>query len=125
MTFAEKFCAQNRLSPEKFVDTVLWLCLPASAKAVRWLLLLIPDYFAADRELISSVGRLKRLEGFDAEVMDFMYDPNNRGFLRRTMNFRVSSRRLHSLFRTTMRNEVPSATPTGKAQASDDQETAR
>jgi hypothetical protein len=124
MTFSEKFCAQNRISPDKFCETVLWLSLPPSAKAVRWVLLLIPDYFAPDRELINSVGRLKHMEGFDAEVMDFMYDPNNRGFLRRGLNLRVSSRRLHSLVRATFRHEVP-ATSIGKPRAADDHETVR
>jgi hypothetical protein len=124
MTFAEKFCAQNRLPPEQFVEKVLLLSLPPSTRAVRWLLLLLPDYFAADRELILSVGRLKRVSDFDAEVMDFMYDPNNRGFLRRTLNLRVSSRRLRSLMRTTLHHQVPSAEPTNR-EKSDDQETAR
>ena len=114
MTFAEKYCAQNRISPEKFADTVLRQTLRPAGRVLRWLLVLIPDYFAADLELINSVGRLKRMEGFDAEVMDFMYDPNNRGFLRRSLNLRISSRRLHALVRTTLLNQVPSAEPTGE-----------
>lgn len=126
MTFADKFCAQNRVPPEEFVEAVLRLALRPKARAVRWLLALIPDYFAADRELIISVGRLQRLEAFDAEVMDFMYDPNNRGFLRRAMNLRVSTRRLYSLMRTTLRDQVPSAATADEApRASDDHETAR
>jgi len=98
-TFAEKFCAKHGLPPGKYEKIVLRRSLYPAARLLRPVLVLKADYFVADHEFIRRVGRLTRLGGFEAEVQDFIYDPNNRGFLRRVFKLRVSARRLRRLVR--------------------------
>jgi hypothetical protein len=102
-TFAEKFCARHNLPPEKYEETVLKYSLFPAAQWLRPVLLLKANYFAADREFVRGVGRLTRSSGFDSEAQDFLYHPNNRGFLRRVFKLRVSARRLSRVVRDAFR----------------------
>lgn len=102
-TFAEEFCARRNLAPEKYEEFVLNDSFYPAARLLRPVLMLKADFFAADHEFIRRVGRLKRLGGFEAEVQDFLYDPNNRGFLRRVLKLRVSARRLRCVVRDAFR----------------------
>ena len=113
MTFAEKFCAQRGIHPEKFEEHVFRLSLRPAARRLRYLLALIRGYFEADRELIRGAGRATRLVEIEGELLDFAHDPNNRGFLRRRLNLRVSRRRLHALARETLRDGGAAAAPGG------------
>jgi hypothetical protein len=99
VTFAEKFCAKHCLPLEKYEKIVLSRSLYPAARLLRPVLVLKANYFAADHEFVLRVGRLMRLGGFEAEVQDFLYDPNNRGFLRRVLKLRVSARRLRRVVR--------------------------
>jgi hypothetical protein len=101
-TFAEKFCAKHGLPPEKYDKSVLRRSLYPAARLLRPVLVLKANYFAADHEFIRRVGRLTRLGGFEAEVNEFLYDPNNRGFLRRVFKLRASARRLRRIVRDVM-----------------------
>jgi hypothetical protein len=101
-TFAEKVCAKHGLCPEKYEKIVLRNSLYPAARLLRPVLVLKANYFAADHEFIRRVGRLTRLGGFEAEVQDFLYDPNNRGFLRRVFKLRASARRLRRMVRELM-----------------------
>jgi hypothetical protein len=98
-TFAEKFCAKHNLPLEKHEEIVLQRALYPAARLLRPVLGLKANYFAADHDFIRRVGRLTRLNGFEAEVQDFLYDPENRGFLRRVFKLRVSARRLRRVVR--------------------------
>jgi len=98
-TFAEKFCAKHAQPPEKYEEIVLRHSLYPAARLLQPGLVLKANYFAADHAFIRRVGRLTRLGGFEAEVQDFLYDPNNRGFLRRELKLRVSARRLGRMVR--------------------------
>jgi hypothetical protein len=61
-----------------------------------------PNYFAADFDLIYGVENLRRLRDFKTEVARFNEHPANRGLLRRTFCFRVSTCRLKELIRETL-----------------------
>jgi len=102
-TFAEKFCAKHHLPPEKYEKIALRCSLYPAARLLRPVLALKANHFAADHEFIRRVGRLTRLGGFEAEVHEFLYDPNNRGFLRRAFKLRVSARRLRRMVRDAFR----------------------
>ena len=56
------------------------------------------ECFAADRVFIDSVGRLTRRRDMPGEVAEFQRDPRNHGFVRRSLRFRVSARRMQHLF---------------------------
>jgi hypothetical protein len=102
-TFAEKFCARHNLAPEKYDEAVLNRALYPVARWLRPVLVLKANYFAADREFIRGVRRLTRSGNFDSEAQDFLYHPNNRGFLRRGLKLRVSVSRLSRLVRDAFR----------------------
>lgn len=102
MTFAEKFCARNKVPPEAFEATVLRFALKPRARVVRWLLNLNPNYFVADREFVRSVGRISRIEDFHAEALDFDDHPNGQGVCHRVLGLRVSKKRLRHLVHETL-----------------------
>lgn len=102
MTFAEKFCHQQRVHPSDYEAVVLRRSLRPIARLLRPLLNLNPSYFAADREFVRGVGRLTRLADFHTEAQDFVNHPDGRGFLHRTLTLRVSRERLHNLLRDTL-----------------------
>ena len=103
-TFAEKFCAQRHIAPEKFEAAVLRLALHAPARVLRPFLALFPDYFSADRDFVSGVGRISQVNDFDLEAQDFAHHPSNHGVLRQGLRLRVSTRKLRRLVRSTMIN---------------------
>jgi hypothetical protein len=93
-TFGERFCARHSVAPGKYEETVLRRSLYPTARVLQPILMLKANHFAADREFIRGVGRLTRFSSFDSEAQDYLYHPNNRGFLRRVLRLRVSIRRL-------------------------------
>jgi hypothetical protein len=101
-TFAEKFCARHNLDPEKYEAVAFKRALYPAARWLRPVLVLKADYFAADREFIRGVGRLTRSSNFDSEAQNFLYHPNNRGFLRHVFKLRASVRRLSRMVRDLM-----------------------
>jgi hypothetical protein len=103
-SFAERYCAKHGLADWQFVESALTNSLYVQAKILRPFLRLIPGYFKADREFIASVGRIKRLRDFDMEAFAYVSDPDNRGFLRRTLRLRVSAAKLNGLIWGTMRD---------------------
>ncbi len=102
MTFAEKFCVRNKLPPEAFEATVLRFSLKPHARVVHWVLRLNPNYFAADREFVRSVGRISRFEDFPSEALDFDDHPDGQGFFHRVLGLRVSKKRLRHLVHKTL-----------------------
>jgi hypothetical protein len=102
LTFAEKFCLQNKIEPGRYRAEVLRRTLYPRAAHIINLLNLIPGYFEADHELIDAVGRFRDMKGFANEEADFNQHRRNRGFLRRTLHLRVSVGRLKSLVKATL-----------------------
>lgn len=96
--FEQKFCARYRVAPERCREIVLRRTLYPHARLLRRLILLFaPEFFAADYDFIAGVGRLRRRRDFKIEVWDFLYNPANRGPLRRTLRLRVSVQRTQAL----------------------------
>ena len=116
-TFAELYCQQRNLVPERFVEKLLAESLyPHAHIFFMFLVWLHADYGVADIDLIGGVGRLTRLEDYWAEAEDFAHHPRNHGLLRQRLRIRVSARRLRRLVKETFRVTAtetawPSATP--------------
>ena len=115
MTFSEGFCAKFNVSPEAYEAEVMKRALYPLARVIRWLLVLIPDYFSADRAFLASVGRMTRRRDFGLEEIEFVHHPANRGFLRRQLKLRVSARRLHRLVRAVFSDESGGADIAGES----------
>jgi len=54
-------------------------------------------HFTADRELLSGVRRAVNMGQVKEEIRDYLMDPDNRGWLRKVANIRISSQRLKRL----------------------------
>lgn len=104
MTFAEKYCAKNGVDPADYEAVVLRQALRPTARILRLFLNLNPNYFAADRDFVRGVGRISRLDDFQAESVDFTHHPAGRGFCHRTLGWRVSRERLRRIVRETLRD---------------------
>ena len=98
VTFAEKFCADVRVTPDRYEAALFWRCLHRRALPfaglIRWL---APAYFEPDLELIRGVGRLTSADDLDAELDDFYSHRGNHGFARRRLRIRLSIGRLSKL----------------------------
>ncbi len=105
-TFAELYCEQNGLKPEKYEAVVLRRSLYPHARLIapliRWIW---ADHFVADIDFVRNVARLRRFREFAFESEEFAHHPANRGFLRLTVNLRISSRTFRRLVRATLHPE--------------------
>jgi hypothetical protein len=54
-------------------------------------------HFDADYDLVSSLATVRDRRDLDIELTRFRYHPLNRGWLRRTLRLRISTRRLRHL----------------------------
>ncbi len=97
-TFRELYCAAERCRDDEFVPHIFWRCLYRQALPIAGLILLVhPDYFAPDRDLITFAGRTTSLRQFNEEVRDFVKDRRNRGWWRASLRVRVSAHRLRNI----------------------------
>ena len=97
--FSERFCRRTGVTPARWHAVALRRALYPHARLLRPLLAALdPEFFAADRDFISGVGRLTRHSDFVIEAEEFAHHPANQSFLRRRLRLRVSVRRLHLLF---------------------------
>lgn len=102
VTFAEKFCRDHALAPEKFEAELLRRTLYPTARWLRPLLALNRRYFDADRDFVRSIGRIRRMSDFGLEAMDYVDHPENRGLLRDGLRLRVSVRRMQAIVQRTL-----------------------
>jgi hypothetical protein len=106
-TFADLYCAQHEIAPEKFAGAVIAQALYPHARALRRLLHLVPgDYFQADFEFVHAVGQLIRPGDFSWEVSDFHAHPANRRALRRKLKVRLSITRLRQIVHRTFQGQT-------------------
>ena len=97
-TFAEIFCAQQHIAPEKFVRAVFWRCLYRRALPVAPIILMLDgEYFRPDFDFIASMGRSNQPEDQHEELVDFCIDSRNHNFWRGRLRLRVSGARLNRL----------------------------
>jgi len=112
-SFQELFCVEHGCSSEDFTEKVFWECLNRHAiPFVPFLGGFWSGYFAADRELISCAGRAVNLGQVRVEIGDFFMDPNNRGWLRKRFQIRLSTTRLKRLARRYL-TDAESQSPVG------------
>ncbi len=94
-TFAELYCQQRGIPPERFMRSLFWRCLHRRTWLLVPLLKLCSrDYFSADYDLIRDVGRLTRANGLTEDLADFHTHPRNIGFARHRLRLRLSVRRI-------------------------------
>jgi hypothetical protein len=94
--FRQRYCQARGIRPEEFVEALLDAGLYPQARLVRrGLERLVPDFFAADREFVEAVGRIRRRAEFGFEAEDFHHADRRRPLLRRLLRLRVSVGRLH------------------------------
>jgi hypothetical protein len=94
-TFSERYCEAHGCAQSDFPRRIFWKCL--HRRAIPWAPLILavnPRYFAADRELASSVGRATDMNRVWEEVRAYFVSPRNAGWLRRRAGFRLSARKL-------------------------------
>lgn len=99
-TFRQIYCERNRCSAEEYHHRLFWQCLYPHAVPIAWLLRWAHRrYFVADEALIRLVADAVTMRVVREEVRDYFWDSNNRGWLRRVANIRVSGQRLKNLAR--------------------------
>lgn len=99
-TFEEKFCAAERCSAEEFPRRVFWKCLHRHAVPLAAVLIVIrPNYFAIDRELIGEIRSAQRMHDVWEEIQEYFVSPRYQGWLRKRANVRISAKRLIALAR--------------------------
>ncbi|MCF3651284.1 hypothetical protein [Synoicihabitans lomoniglobus] len=104
-TFAERFCAQHQIDPQRFATAVVrrTLHLPMRWLAPIWLTLR-PATFEPDLELALFCGHQRSARDLEEELHEFHHDSRNYGLLRGRLKQRLSTRRLRRLHRRTMRS---------------------
>jgi hypothetical protein len=109
-TFAELYCAKRNLPLTAFPESMFRasLHLPA-AVFYRLIVLLSPDFFAADHDLIASVGQLTRAGDLVLDLEEYRYHPGNQSRLRRFFLLCVSTERVNQLVRAHLRSPRPAA----------------
>jgi len=99
-TFREIYCDKHKCTPEEFLRRVFRKTLyPHARLFAPFILLLNYDFFTADRTLISCVAEAVDMKRVRDEVRDYFWDSENRGWLRRVANIRISGQRLKNLCR--------------------------
>ena len=114
--FKEAFCAQFRISSERYARTVLWRALPLTRRPLAVpLLLFFPRYFATDLDLIQCLGRSRSSEYF-AQQLDELHAVNRsrRNLLRTLFGIRPSGVRLMSLWHQVESQILPGRIPSGQ-----------
>ena len=97
-SFRELYCEAEHCRDDEYVPRVFWHCLYRQTLPVAGAILFAnPDYFSADRDLITFAGRATTLRQFNDEVRDFVKDHRNRSFARGGLRLRVSVHRLRGL----------------------------
>jgi hypothetical protein len=93
--FCTRYCQHTGADRKDFATHLLARTLYPQARVLRPLLQLFDsDYFAADRDFISGIGRISRRDEFSIEANEFAHHPSNRGFARSVLRLRVSTRRM-------------------------------
>ena len=109
--FSQRHCQAHGLQPAQYARDVLRRTLHPPAlvlyRPISWVL---PDFFAADRELVNSAAWLVRESDLDLDLAEYRYHPGNQSALRRALGLCISTGRLRRLVRTAFAtNRMPAA----------------
>lgn len=103
-TFAELYCEMHGLSIDDYARVILRRGLYLHARPLAPLLnLFSSEYFAADRDFVEDVGRLRHYHEFIGCGLDFSHHPENRGFMRSVLRLRVSTEKMRVLVKSVLR----------------------
>lgn len=94
-TFRQLYCEQRGIVPARYESTLLRATLRWPGRVLHRVRGILPAaLFAADHDFVVGVGFLTGPKDFDVEATEFLFHPQNRGFLRRQLRVRVSIFRL-------------------------------
>lgn len=100
--FSQRYCQARGLPPELYARDVLRRTLhPPALLLYRPISFVLPDFFAADRELVNSAAWLVRESDLDLDFAEYRYHPGNQSALRRALGLCISTARLRRLVRAT------------------------
>lgn len=99
-SFGARFCEQRKIDPKDFDAAVLRETMYFHSRLLAPLIQSIwPRHFVADYDFIHGVSQVRRFREFFTEAEDYAHHPENQGFLRVSLNLRISSRRMRRLVR--------------------------
>jgi hypothetical protein len=101
LTFRERYCAIHGIDAAAFEEHLLRRALYLHTRPFAALLASMPDYFAADREFLRSVGDLRSRRFFHAEAGEFHSHAASRGIAHRFLRLRVSAERVRLIIEET------------------------
>lgn len=114
-TFQQLYCAKHRCTVQQFQRRLFWQGLYPHARLLAGpIRLLHRRFFTADEALVRLVAEATTMRSVREEVRDYFWDSNNRGWLRRVANIRVSGQRVKNLARRYLPES--DAAPRGSAQ---------
>ena len=100
--FAELFCAQQGVAPERCQEEILRRTLHPRARILAPTIRFFnARHFAADRDLVQGAAQLRSRDKLADEIAYFRRHPWNRGFWRKTLRLRISVRRMEKLVAAT------------------------
>jgi hypothetical protein len=98
-TFQERYCRHFKLPADRYETSMFRRALYPRVRWCRGLIWIFDrGFFSADREFVRGVGQLVRARDFHAELKDFQFHPDNRGFLRGGLRLRISANRMARMF---------------------------
>lgn len=99
-TFAERYCRARGLLPSEYHRALLQEALYPHARPLAGLLRLLDRrHFVADYEFVEDVGHIRSVADFALPMGSYVEHPDNRGFLRRRLRLRTSTRHMLTLVR--------------------------
>lgn len=101
LSFRERYCSLHAINQTEFEEHLLPRALYFHARLFRGALASFPDYFAADREFLRSVGDLRSRRFFHAEAGEYHTATGSRGVLHRWLRLRVSAERVRMIMEET------------------------
>jgi hypothetical protein len=94
-TLETLYCEAHKCSPQKFRRQALFRCLYwQTIPLYPFLKVVKRGYFIPDQDLIASIGRATAMAQVWDEIRHYFTDPQNRIWLRKRANLRVSGQKV-------------------------------
>lgn len=116
ISFAEAYCAKRNLPLTAFQPSMFRACLHLPAALLHPLIVLLsPDFFAADHDLVANVGQLKHAGDLGLDLEEYRYHPANQSRLRRFFLLCISTERVGQVVRAHLRPARPTGAGSSRA----------
>ena len=116
--FAQRYCNARGLSSARYTRSVLRATLHLPARVLyRPISFVLPDFFAADVELVNSAAWLVRASDLELDLAEYRFHPGNQSRLRRLLGLCVSTARLRRLVHVSFLPAPAASTPSAPAYA--------